>query len=307
VIDSYTGDRARVPMDVIALTDHQRAVDTTVYPRTEWTDLDLVPDGSSYENRDPSDLGVIAVEGLEVEGNDNEFDQMGGFDAPDLVRSSGSERDVFESIDESGGWGWFLHPGKYYDDPETAWKRGYYPEFLEEIPARIGLEVINRANRHPTDERFWDVALADLAPQTRLLGVAADDFHRPDREGHQYPVSWNTMLLPAEEFDPGDQPGTRRAMRSALTDGATLFSHVTPEDPDAMPPAVRALHVDGRAAEATVETTHYDSVEWISDGEVVARDETIDLTDGAVGSYLRLELTEEAEGATWTQPLLLGA
>lgn len=303
IIEFYAGE-GRVPIDIVALTDHQRSVDTTVFPWTEWTDLDRIPAESAYENRDPAEMGLVAIEGLEVEGNSAEIDQMGGFNAGDLVQEYDDVRDIFETIDEAGGWGWFFHPGEYYDEPDAGWADGYYREYLEEIPACIGMEVVNGGVRCPEDEDLWDNALADLAPDRRVVGAAGDDLHGI-HDG--YPMSWNTVLLPPETFDPAEQAATRDAIQAAVTAGRMLFSHANPDDPDARPPTVDSLRASSDGQDATIRASHVDTIEWISEGTVVETGERVSVTDAAVGSYLRARLTKEGEGRTWTQALLVGA
>lgn len=304
VVDFYASE-APVTMDIIALTDHQRAADTTVFPWTEWTELEHIPEDATYENRDPEELGVIAIEAMEVEGDDNEFDQMGGFNAGDLAVEYDGERDIFETIDERGGWGWFLHPGKYYDDPERDFGESYYREFLTEIEACIGFEVVNRNNRHPSDERFWDVALAALAPDQLVVGVAADDIHalRPDEL--TYPISWNVVLLAPAEFDPSDQPASRDAVQRAVTAGRTFFATVDDTSADARPPRISAVNVDEEAGEISITADRCDAIEWISDGEVVGTGAVVDLDSEEIGGYVRARLQHGDEGTLWTQAILL--
>lgn len=304
VVDFYT-EEAPVPMDIIALTDHQRAAETTVFPWTEWSSLDRVPEGVTYEDRDPADLGVVALEGMEVEGPDNEFDQVGGFNAGDLATAYDSQRDIFETIDTRGGVGWFFHPGKYYDDPEKDFEDLYYREYLEEIDACIGLEVINRNNRHPTDEAFWDVALSHLAPETRVVGVAADDLHALDNPERQYPISWMEVLLPPDQFDPTDQAHSRAAIQEAVTQGRTLFMTVEATTEKARPPRIESVNVAAETGEITVDASGADRVAWISEGEIVGEGERLPLDRDGVGTYVRARAHSGDVDTTWTQAIML--
>lgn len=301
VIDFYASE-GRIPVDIVAFTDHQRSIDTTVYPWTELSKLDRIPADETYENRDPAEMGMIAIEGLEVEGMDAELDQMGGFNAGDLVRDYDSVQDIFETIDERGGWGWFFHPCEYYDEPGDGWADGYYEKFLDTIPNCIGMEVVNGAMRSPYDENLWDNALTAMAPNDRVIGAAGDDLHST---GATYPMSWNTVLLDPESFDPEDQAGTTAAIQSAITSGRTFFSHANPGDPDAIAPTIEALRIDDAEQRVEVSASHYDSVEWISEGQVITRGNEVDLTDEDVGSYLRVKLEKVWEGMTWSQALLV--
>lgn len=62
-----------------------------------------------------------------------------------------------------------------------------------------------------------------------------------------------------------------------------------------------ALAIDTKAEAITIEVTDYDTIEWISSGEVVSIVRTLSLTSDHA-PYVRAHLRNDAGGETSTQP-----
>ena len=270
VIDDYHG----AGYSVLALTGHEYNIEGTTWPWTDW-------------ERDPADLGMVAVRAAELGGSDEAIDHdlvslfSGLADTSDM-----SVDDALAAVGERGGLAFFPHPGRYHED--GAW----YVEHFRRHPHLLGVEVVNAADRYPTDRDVWDDLQERLGNERPVWGFADDDYHGRD---HDYSFDRSRNVLYLESL-------TEAAVRTALTEGRFCYQHVV-ED---APPTVEAVRHDPDRGELTVEATGAELVQWVSDGAVVGRDPTLAYRDSEdVGEYLRARLVSEAGSETGTQPFLL--
>lgn len=285
-----------------------------------WTAFSGV-DGA-FEDRNPEELGVVAFPGCEFTLSEHVSSLFSTLTHADVEADADRIDDRWEQshriVDRTdqyvpadvGGLAVLAHPIVYYDDPATDWER-YRPDFESRTRERgmIGLEAFNRAATLGQDVQLWDRLLTAFAPDRMIWGFGVDD--PVDYVlGKDVDVDWTTVLLDDAEFDPGDQPGSRRAAARAMTAGRTLLHKRPPWDPETTEPAtvprVHSISLDRTGGTITVEASDYDRLEWVSSGEVVSTDETVSLSSEHA-PYLRVHLSNDAGGETSSQPFGLVA
>ena len=200
-IDKYH----KLDYHILALTDHDRdhhsARPTTLYPWTSLNDIYFeIKDknhrrydttfaaraNEEWQNRNPEQLGMIAVEGSELSAGHH----MGSY----LSNYAGANRDEhvsFNEIGERGGLAVFFHPGRYDRDAE------WYINFYQMYPHVIGQEIYNSVDQFPMDREKWDHILHYLMPDRPVWGFANDDTHVT----LQFGLNRNIFLLPELTID----------------------------------------------------------------------------------------------------------
>jgi len=156
---------------------------------------------------------------------------------------------------------------------------------FEKYPALIGLEI-----PEDRDRKLWDILLANLAPAGRsVFGVATSDSHDADTIDKR----WVWALMPES---------TVENLRNSLEAGA--FFSVIRGDNTKVEPMVTEITVENNAITITAE--NHALIQWISDGNVIATGNTLDLVSNKskLGAYVRAEVSGEG-GVLYTQPFLL--
>jgi hypothetical protein len=289
-----------------------------------WTEFAAIDD--SYENRDPEDLGVVAFPAAEFNST---IEHTNGL-FTSLVRSTrtaegmdaSSQLDLTAAIigaedyhvpQANGGQVVLAHPARYYDSlSEGMVLTKHQFERYSREQGLIGMEVYsnNSEKAGDADVELWDELLTELAPHRLLWGFGVDDVSQWQGfyPGGGIDIRWTTVLLHDEEFDPSDQRGSRIAAAQAYQNGRTLF-HTRPrwddesEEP-ATVPQVSAIRHDEAAGTITVEASEYDDLEWISSGEVVSTEPTLEL-EPEHAPYVRAQLRNDDGGRTAIQPIAI--
>ncbi|HOL21506.1 MAG TPA: PHP domain-containing protein [bacterium] len=266
VIDRYKAEG----YSILAITDHNR----TTFP---WESLNKF--GNS-EDRYPEKMKMLAIQG-------NEFSlhhHLGSYFS-DAIPSANIEQSL-KNISKKDGIAVFFHPGRYnYPD-------SWYVDLYTRYPVIVGMEVYNQGNRWPLDQILWDRLLIYLMPDRPVWGFANDDAHIPEHIGR----SWNVFLL---------KNLSNAEVRRAMKEGSFYFSHSP--DPSLLkkPPIIKSISVSREKGEIKIhiQTEGAHTVEWISDGRVIATGNTINLTklEKMLGSYIRVRLVGDG-GYTHTQP-----
>ena len=271
VIDDY----ADAGYSVLALTGHEYAIDEPTWPWTDW-------------DRSPEELGMIAIRGAELGGTENGLDRdlLSYFSG--LADTSGmSVADALAEIGERDGLAVFPHPGRY---PETA---EWYVEHFLANPHLLGVEVVNAADRYPTDRDVWDALQELLGNERAVWGFANDDYHGRDA-GYTFDGSRNVLYL--EEL-------SEDAVREALIEGRFVYQHV---EVDA-PPILDRIEHDPDGGLLSVDARGWEEIQWASDGAVVERGPELAYRDvDGIGEYVRARLVAPGGSETGTQPFLLG-
>jgi len=278
VIDDY----AEAGYAALALTGHEYATAGTTWPWTEW-------------ERDPTELGMIAIQAAELGGSTEGLDRDLVSLFSDLADTSGmTVEDALAEIGARDGLAFFPHPSRY---PETA---EWYVEYFRTNPHLLGVEVVNAADRYPTDRDVWDALQGLLGNDRPVWGFANDAYHGRDA-GYSFDRSRNVLFL--EEC-------TETTVREALREGRFVYQHVVEGETQTVaeiePPTIERIDYDPDRTELSIEASGWDEIQWASAGEIVETGPVLalDATAG-LGEYVRARLVAESGSETGTQPVLL--
>ncbi len=234
---------------ILALTDH----DLLTYP---W---DFSTFSASFEDRDPAELGMLAIAGNELTGPRIR-------DLHDMVvlftelEEYEMDFDVWmeEVHAEEGSLMFFVHPGRYwtyyftYEEGEEFSPEWFISHF-EEYPLEtlLGLEVLNRQNRYPHDRALWDRILMDTMPHRPVYGFANDDFHGDSLDGY-IGHSFGHYLM--------EDPFDEEEFRNVLLEGAFYLSFTRKTGDKA--PRIEEIVVDTDERYIEIKGSHYDEIRW---------------------------------------------
>ncbi|MDG5819725.1 hypothetical protein [Natronococcus sp. A-GB7] len=292
-------------------TDGEHA---TAYPWTELAGTEIDPESSNQddppdwtENRDPEELGMVAIESVEIDRVEHMTHFFGSFDEADPESQGTQFHRARASIEttERGITG-LAHPGRYLEhDVRGDWHRGEWERYdvlYRNRPRFFGLEVFNGAF-HPDDRILWDDLLTKFAPQRQILGTAVDDATTVDVDDESVDRGRTVFLMSDEEFEPGHESG---AIYDVWLRGQSYFSQVQNSQEDDHLRIERVEH-DERAGTLTVEPDDWEWINWVADGEPIhADDETLEYDDYAdeIDGYVRFEAGEGDNSypsdETWT-------
>ncbi len=265
VIDRYHALHYRV----LALTDH----DTMGPEHTTWP--------WSRFNRDPAELGMVAIEGNELSRHHHTGSYFSGYGDANVA----NEEVALERIGHHHGTAVLFHPGRYNKPIE------WYVKMYRTHDHLVGFEVFNQRDRYPGDRAMWDQVLTELMPDRPVWAFSNDDMHQPK---NHMGFSWNMMLL--TELN-------EAAVRQAMETGRFYFVHC-PQGPEGdSAPVIEKIDVDPQAGTITLQATGHDKIQWISRGKVIFEGPTLDLTATPEGmGYVRGELRREDGTFVGTQP-----
>lgn len=253
--------------DVLAITDHNRVT----YPWESLTDLEpsdgakkrlkegkLESKDLTYENRDPEQLGMVALQGNEM----SRHHHMGSF-FNDHVGTNDIDSSL-QAIGQKDGIAMLFHPRRYERTLE------WYKRLYRTYPHLVGQEIYNQGDRY-VDRRgghraLWDSLMTDLGGDRPVWGFSNDDIHTSP----QYGRNWNILLLP--EITPDE-------VRRGMTDGLVLYVYAPDGHDGAPPPTVESISVSPFFGTITVKAANYATIEWVSDGKVVHQGESVDVDD----------------------------
>lgn len=266
-IDAYKA----LGYDILAITDHNRVT----YP---WTNLSDKY-GEGYEDRDPAEVGMTDVQGNELSSHHHMTSYW--------TNHNGTRTEV-ESLDATaakGGQTVLCHPGRYNKD--VSW----YVDLFSRYEHLLGMEVYNQGDRYPHDRQKWDAVLTETMPDRPVWGFSNDDMHRRDHLGR----NWNVLL----------SKNSREAqIQRALARGQFYFVYCSKGHDGTPPPRIESIDINERAAKITIRASKTESIEWISDGEVVGHGEVLELSETQnLGAYVRAMLYGAADDTVaGTQP-----
>ncbi len=270
------------------LASHHSSAATEPGEGADWQAVwELTP---AWENRDPQELGMVAVQGVEVSSTFHIGSHFNDFTG----EGASNEDYVLREIQARDGLAQFFHPGRYtHNDPTQLvdWFAGYFKDY----DCLVGLEVFNRAHRYPTDRALWDNILLQTLPDTPVWGFAGDDNHVSDTDW-DFLVSWTVFFL--DEL-------TVEAVKEAYRSGSFLACNRTASGAPE-PPVVSSIKVTGGTVIA-LHATGYDVIRWIADGQVIAESPSVDVST-LDALYVRAELVKQGPGGearTLTQPFAL--
>lgn len=259
VIDDYHSANYQI----LAITDH----DTVTWP---WTNY----------NRDPDDLGMLAVRGDEFSRSHH----VNGFFEFSVSRAN--HEDGIANVQRQGGLCHFNHPLRYNSAKDWDW----YVPWYEDYPACVGIEAINRGTHA---HALWDNINENLYAnrQQFVWGYANDDMH--DRS--ELYRSFQFMLMPNL---------SENALRTSKRTGAFYFCHEPRGSGQARVPQIDRIDVDNQAQTITIipKNQNFKSIRWTGPGsETVGNGTVFNFSNYPSGSFVRAEL-EGDSGSCYTQP-----
>jgi hypothetical protein len=238
----------------------------------------LVPADTVYENRDPVEMGMLAIQANEL----SRHHHMGSYFNDH--NGTTTEEESLEATAAKSGIITFMHPGRYKFGVD------WYVDFYTRYAHLVGQEVYNQGDRYPNDRQLWDSILSVTMPQRSVWGFSNDDMHGESALGH----NWNVFVLP--------EP-TEEWVRKGMTEGRFYYVYAPEGHEGPVPPSINGVMVNQKKGVIEITATGYDSIRWISEGQTVARGNKIQLKDHPdLMRYVRAELYGQGETIAGTQP-----
>lgn len=289
--------------NLFAITDHKFT--NTTWDRTdrptenasgrpiEYLTTERVAEMAAGAGRD----GAAGMIGVPNSNEQSRSDHINSFWTPWNNASGDSMESVLAMVEELGGMAHINHLGRYTggvvggdegrlisNTPSVITK---YTDLFTAYGSAVGMEIMNRPdNESKSDRILWDNLLMQVTPQRNIWGFSNDDAHSTGAIGRSYQY----FLMPELTED-----AARTAMESGAfyAIGTTAFNELgTDFRAEGPAPQVTDIVVDDEADTITISADNTTSVEWITDGRVIATGNTIDLDDHAdeVFTYLRAQL-----------------
>jgi len=276
---------------ILALTDHN----AVTYP---WTDFALMTPGPHsgklvaegklskealvYENRDPRQLGMIAIQGNEV-SSPNHIGSLFN----DYNRPTSQEDSAFTAIAARNGLVIINHPGRYKHNAE------WYANFYRKYNHLIGMEIYNNGDRYPGDRQLWDSVLVALLPGQPVWAYSNDDMHQEKSLGR----NWNIFVLPEL---------TKDWVRKGMEEGRSFYVYSPEGHKNPAIPKIQSVRVDRKKGQIQIEVTGQDSIRWISGGKIIQKGNLIKLDDfQELSDYVRAEIFGPGGLIMGTQPFII--
>jgi hypothetical protein len=248
--------------------------------------------------------------GIEMNGVVMRKNHVNGFFCGAYQGEWGGEEDYESAIKathEAGGISFINHPGDFYaahHDFNRARDLNNLKIFIEPLlkyDSCVGIEIFNERDTVARADRIlWDNILMYTVPRGKVpWGFSSDDSHILENIG----VTAEIMLMPELSND---------ALRTAMENG-TFFacSRIARDEMgedfegNGNFAKIERITDDEEKDIITVTANNYETIEWISDGEIIATGNIFSLRENSekLGSYVRFQIKNEG-GIVMSQPFV---
>jgi hypothetical protein len=279
---------------ILAITDHNEVT----YPWTGFSAMEpsstslnrmesapeTMPHNLVFEDRDPASLGMIDIQANEL----SRHHHMGSF----FNDHNGTTTEVesLEATAAKNGITMLYHPGRYHG--RNHYSIDWYVNLYQTYDHLFGLEVYNQGDRYPQDRMIWDSILTVTMPDRPVWGYSNDDMHSLPQLGR----NWNMLILPEL---------THESVRNGMENGLSYFIYAPDGHDGPSAPVIESVNVNQRRGTIEISATGYETVRWISGGNVVHDGIKVnlnDLQDVETNGYVRAKLYGPGETVAGTQP-----
>ena len=247
---------------ILAITDHN----TITWP---WTDY----------NRDPNELGMLAVKGDEY-SNSHHMNAFHNFS-----RSSSNMETGIPHLQSNGGVGQWNHPLRYNDAGDWNW----YVGWARDYDSMVGIEVINRTNTNARN--LWDNINENFyrTDGRFVWGHANDDKHGSGDLFRAFQFVLMSNLTKAQHMQ-------------AMKLGRSYFCIEPGGSGNARVPRIASIAIDEQAKTIRINATGQDSIRWIGPGtQRVGTGPVFDYSEYKNKPFVRVRL-DGSNGDCFTQP-----
>jgi len=182
----------------------------------------------------------------------------------------------------------------------------WYVEQYKNIKSLVGMEILNAGNQYIRDRELWDDVLTQTMPARPVWAYANDDSHGTGNDSYGSSLinrDMETFVLPQKSVT---------AFKSAMMNGNFYVSSrytlsgkgyfTSGADRTKALPKITDITVDKTAGTIKITGTNYNTITWISCGNVVETGDTVNYkTTAGVTKYVRAVLTGDG-GESFTQP-----
>lgn len=289
VVDKYY----ELGYSILALTDHNNVT----YPWTSFSEMEasdaslkrleneeLEESDVEYEDRDPQKMGMLAIQGNEL----SRHHHMGSYFSNH--NDTKTEEESLKATAAKNGLVMFNHPGRYTRRDSVKYSVDWYVDFLQRYNHLIGIEIYNQGDRYPNDRELYDAILSRMMPDRPVWAYSNDDMHHSGTLGQ----NWNLMVLPEL---------TEEWVRKGMQQGRSFYIYSPSGHNGPELPQIQEVKVNNRKGLIEINAIGYDSIRWISDGEVVHRGGQLLLKDQyGIEKYVRAEIFGPGNSIIGTQP-----